>query len=104
MRPELFERLAPYLTVYSGRNAVNLKYAPPWLFSALTSTEREAADSPSLQETQPAGPFHITAWATSTGGSRASVEAVLSVVPTDEEPYRVLSWREPARSRKLTPG
>jgi general secretion pathway protein K len=104
MRPELFERLAPYLTVYSGRNAVNLKYAPPWLFSALTSTEREAADSPSLQDTQPAGPFHITAWATSTGGSRASAEVVLSVVSTDDQPYRVLSWREPARSRKLTPG
>jgi general secretion pathway protein K len=104
MTHELFERLAPYLTVYSGGSDVNLKYAPAWLFSALTSREREIPETPAAGDTQPAGPFHITAWATSNRGARASVEAVLRIARTGEAPYTILSWREPARSRKMPPG
>jgi general secretion pathway protein K len=112
MTKELFERLAPYLTVHSGRRDVNLEYAPPWLYAALTSGEADASEdqldrleeSPAGAITQAAGPFHITAWATSHNGSRASVEAVLRIAPTGEEPYTILSWHEPARSRKMTRG
>ena len=112
MTHELFERLAPYLTVHSSQNDVNLNYAPAWLFSALTSGEAEATEdltdeadeSLAGEDTQAAGPFHITAWATSNRGARASVEAVLSIARTGEEPYKILSWHEPARSRKMTPG
>ncbi len=104
MTHELFERLAPYLTVHSSQNDVNLKYAPAWLFTVLTNTEQEATETPLIDDTQPAGPFHITAWATSNRGARASVEAVLSIARTGEAPYTILSWHEPARSRKMTPG
>jgi general secretion pathway protein K len=104
MTHELFERLAPYLTVHSGQNDVNLKYAPAWLFSVLTNTEREPTETPLVNDTQPAGPFHITAWATSNRGARASVEAVLRIARTGEEPYTILSWHEPARSKKMLPG
>jgi general secretion pathway protein K len=104
MTNELFERLAPYLTVHSASPKVNLKYAPPWLFSALTNSQPETTDSPPIEDAQPAGPFHITAWATSNRGSRASIEAVIGIARTGEEPYAMLSWREPARSRKMTPG
>jgi general secretion pathway protein K len=104
MTPELFERLAPYLTVYSSRNDVNLEYAPPWLSSALTRSEPDAADSPTVEGSQPAGPYHIAAWATSSSGSRASAEAVLSIARSGAESYTILSWREPARSTILTPG
>ncbi len=102
MTHELFERLAPYLTIHSGRANVNLKYAPPWLYSVLTGKEREPADSLAGEDTQSAGPFHISAWATSNSGSRASVEVVLRIARTDEQPYKILSWHEPARSRKMT--
>lgn len=104
MTHELFERLVPYLTVHSSQNDVNLKYAPAWLFTVLTNTEREPTETPLVDDTQPAGPFHITAWATSNSGARASVEAVLRIARTGEEPYTILSWHEPARSRKMTPG
>jgi len=112
MTHELFERLAPYLTVHSSQRDVNLQYAPPWLTSVLTNREPETAEdltddpaeSLTAGTTQPAGPFHITAWASSNSGARASVEVVLSVTQTGEQPYRVLSWREPARSRKMTAG
>ena len=104
MTHELFQRLAPYLTVHSGQNEVNLKYAPAWLFSALTSREREVPESLVVEDTQAGGPFHITAWATSNRGARASVEAVLGIARTGEAPYKILSWHEPARSRKMPPG
>jgi len=104
MTHELFVRLAPYLTVHSGKNDVNLKYAPAWLFSALTSREREVPESLVVEDTQAGGPFHITAWATSNRGARASVEAVLGIARTGEAPYKILSWHEPARSRKMPPG
>jgi general secretion pathway protein K len=104
MTHSLFERLAPYLTVHSSGKGVNLRYAPPWLFSVLTDSERESYDTPPIEETQPTGPFHVTAWATSNRGSRASVEAVLSIARSGEASYRILSWHEPARLRKITPG
>jgi len=104
MTHEVFERLAPYVTVHSSQNDVNLKYAPAWLFTVLTNTEREPTETPLVNDTQPAGPFHITAWATSNRGARASVEAVLRIARTGEEPYTILSWHEPARSRKMPPG
>jgi general secretion pathway protein K len=104
MTHELLERLVPYLTVHSSQNDINLKYAPAWLFTVLTNTEREPTETPLVDDTQPAGPFHITAWATSNSGSHASVEAVLRIARTGEEPYTILSWHEPARSRKITPG
>lgn len=104
MTHELFKRLAPYLTVHSGRSDVNLQYAPAWLFSALTSREYEVTESLDGGGAPAAGPFHITAWATSNSGARASVEAVLGIARTGEEPYKILSWHEPARSRKMPPG
>lgn len=101
MTHELFERLAPYLTVHSGRSDVNLNYAPAWLYAALTSSERESTQELSVTDTQPGGPFHISAWATSNRGSRASVEAVIRIARTGEQPFTIVSWHEPARSRKM---
>ena len=86
--------------------------SPPWLLSALTGREDETTEEPTDQadesladeNAQAVGPFHITAWATSNSGARASVEAVLRIARSGDEPYKILSWREPARSRKMTPG
>lgn len=102
MTPEVFDRLAPYLTVYSGRSDVNLNYAPPWLYAALTSSERESTEDLPVTNTQPTGPFHISAWATSNSGSRASVEAVIRVARVGEQPFTIASWNEPARARNQT--
>jgi len=104
MTHALFKQLAPYLTVYSGKATVNLEYAPPWLYTALTHREREPAEGVASIDSRPVGPFHITAWATSNSGSRASIEAVLRLDPAGEELYRILSWHEPARSADRTPG
>ena len=36
MTREIFDRISPYLTVYSERSDVSPEYAPPFLLSALT--------------------------------------------------------------------
>ena len=53
MRQEVFDKLAPFLTVYSGRSAVNLEYAPPFLIAALTGEYLDpvAPPAPSGAET-----------------------------------------------------
>jgi len=43
------------------------------------------------------GTFHIYASATGSGNVAASVEAVVSISATSEQPYSILYWREPAR-------
>ena len=121
MTNEVFERLAPYLTVYSGRGEVNPDYAPPWLLSALTSVEEGSVGgnretgAPATARPAPSaaaagtgarrgsGTYHIQVRATSGGGSVASLETVIRVSAAGEPNYTVLSWREPARRIKAMP-
>jgi general secretion pathway protein K len=122
MTNELFERLAPYLTVYSGRGEVNADYAPPWLLTVLTTVEEDSvggntgAAAPGLvgrARTDPAagtgarggsGTYHIRVRATSGGGSVASLEAVIRIATAGEPSYVVLAWREPAPRIRAMPG
>jgi len=97
MTNPLFERLAPYLTVHSGQADIKLDYAPPWLFSVLAETQ----DSSTSANTTGRGmgtTFQITVWATSNGGSSASLDAVVRIAATSDPAYTILSWRAPAKS------
>jgi general secretion pathway protein K len=96
MTNSLFERLAPYLTVYSGHNGVRPEFAPPWLAGLLQDTKQATARRPGAGR-RGGNVFHVTVQATSHGGSTASLDMVVSITPTGEEPYRILSWRVPAR-------
>lgn len=102
MTNALFERLVPYLTVHSNQPGVIADFAPPWLASVLTDaeagpTQRNAAASGGST-------FHITVWATSSGGSNASLDLVVRTSARREQPYQVLSWRSPARSIRPASG
>lgn len=107
MTGSLFNRLAPYLTVYSGRASVNLEHAPPWLARALTRDETGTtlnATETNVNNTanrntraiRP-GTYHITAQASGGGETAASLEAVIRIKSASDTPYRILYWREPAR-------
>jgi general secretion pathway protein K len=93
----LFERLAPYLTVHSGQANIMLEYAPPWLFSVLSETQ-ESSSSANIRQRNSASTYRITVWATSNGGSSASIDAVVRIAATSDPAYTILSWRAPARS------
>lgn len=97
MTNPLFERLAPYLTVHSGQANIMLDYAPPWLFSVLAETQ-ESSTSVNITRRNDGSTFQITVWATSNGGSSASLDAVVRIAATSDPAYTILSWRAPARS------
>lgn len=97
MTNPLFERLAPYLTVHSGQANITLDYAPPWLFSVLAETQ-ESSTSANITRRNDGSTFQITVWATSNGGSSASLDAVVRIAATSDPAYTILSWRAPARS------
>ena len=97
MTNTLFERLAPYLTVHSGQANITLDYAPPWLFSVLAETQ-ESSTSVNITRRNDGSTFQITVWATSNGGSSASLDAVVRIAATSDPAYTILSWRAPARS------
>jgi len=105
MTAERVAAVMPYITVHSGRGALNLEYAPPSLISALTGQTLDTNDSNdgvASQERKPRaasaarnGTYHIYASATGNGKITASVEAVVRIAPTAEQAYSVLYWREP---------
>ena len=95
MTNPLFERLVPYLTVHSNQARVNLDYAPPWLVSVLADTQNTTTGSTTARG---GSTYHITVWASSNGGSNASLELVVRMTPTRDPAYSILSWRAPARS------
>ena len=107
MTPERFAAVIPYVTVHSGRSALNLEYAPPFLISALTGqtlVSNDNNDGLAPQEQQPRvaltarnGTYHIYASAMGNGKVTASIEAVISIAPTAEQAYSILYWREPAQ-------
>jgi general secretion pathway protein K len=83
MTRDIFDRVSPYLTIYSERSGVNLEYAAPFLITALTGQEIEAIRDVS---------------ATVGDGTIFSLEAVVQVLSDPERPFAVLSWREPMRT------
>ena len=102
-----FAAIVPYVTVHSGRGSLNLEYAPPILIGMLTGQtldDSDGNDSVRLQGQQSRGvatvrngTYHIYASARGNGKVSASVEAVVNIAITDEQPYSILYWREPAR-------
>ncbi len=102
MTNPLYERLAPYLTVHSGQANIKLDVAPAWLVNVLTA----AQDTPTTGNTAARGgsTFHITVWATSNGGSSASLDTVVRIAATGDQAYTILSWRAPSRSTSRSSG
>lgn len=97
MRQELFERLAPFVTVHSGHGGIRLEYAPPLLVSALDG-DTEASASRGTRQVRSGrrnGIYHIYSSAAGADGAVASIEAVVTISSAAATPYSVLDWREP---------
>jgi general secretion pathway protein K len=107
MTRDIFDRVAPYLTIYSEKSAVNLEYAPPFLMSALTGQEIESIEDSSVAPNPAAGrpagrssigTFHIQVSASVADRTVVSLETVVRLFSDPERPFAVLSWREPMRT------
>jgi general secretion pathway protein K len=92
----LFERMAPLVTVHSGRAGIDLENAPPILVMALTGEQVEPANSLQLRALR-VGTFHIYASVATESGTLASIEAVVTTSRSAVKPVTILEWRDPPR-------
>ena len=92
----LFERMAPLVTVHSGRAGIDLENAPPILVMALTGKQVEPANSTELRARR-IGTFHIYATVATQSGTLASIEAVVTTSRSADKPVTIHEWREPPR-------
>jgi general secretion pathway protein K len=92
----LFERMAPLVTVYSGKGGIDLENAPPILVMALTGEQVEPA-SETQRRARRIGTFHIYATASTDSGTLASIEAVVTTSRSGDKPVTIREWREPPR-------
>ena len=96
MTNPLFERLLPYLTVHSGQANIRLEAAPAWLVSVLGDTQNGSTTGNT--PARGGSTFHVTVWSTTNAGSNASLDMVVRIAASGDQPYTILSWRMPARS------
>jgi general secretion pathway protein K len=95
-----FERIAPLVTVHSGRSGVDLELAPPILVKAMTGDRVEPASQDndgSLSRGPQTGTFHIYATVEAGSGAVAAIEAVVTTSRSKDAPIIVREWREPPR-------
>lgn len=112
----LVERALPFLTVYSGQPQVNILDAAPQVIAALPGMDPERLNTVLVQRQAGAqnaqglpallGPaqalatiqgnkaLRVTARMTFDSGQRMTSEAVIFVLDSGTQPYRVLTWRD----------
>jgi general secretion pathway protein K len=114
--PGWVERALPYVTVYGGSAQVNILDAPPLVLAALgvapdqVNTVLAARDRPDVDRkaliaslgegvsgaatVDPSRAFRLSVGIQFDSGVRTTAEIVILLADDDDEPYRVLSWRD----------
>ena len=98
MSQALYDRLARYVTVYSGRGGLDLESAPPALVVAVTGAEPGVGERGERTVSRRSGTFHVYASAAGSHGSVTAIEAVVRTARGSKSPFAVLDWREPPRT------
>ena len=114
--PYIVERILPLVTVYNGRPEIDIRVAPPEVLSALPDVTpdrlqkvlaarlqspidgeallRLLGPARALAKDTPNPAIRVDARIRLDNGRNARAEVVIFVAKTDEEPFRVLSWRD----------
>ena len=112
----LIERASPFLTVYSGQPQINIFNAAPQAVAALPGmdpqrlqavlVQRQARQqnaegllamlgaAQTLANAQTSRSLRVTARIAFDSGQRMTTEAVVFVLDSGAEPYRILTWRD----------
>lgn len=104
MTQTLYDRVAPLVTVHSGRGGLNLEYAPPALIESLVGGEIRPIDPDAGSGGNTAsrgirrGIYHIYASAAGSAGTVAAIEVVVAISGAGSNPFTVLEWRDPPRA------
>jgi general secretion pathway protein K len=113
--PALVERALPYVTVFSGVPQVNVLAAPPLVLAALPGITPEQVNGVlaarrSVQDAQAVlaslegvrdsatvetgRSLRVSVVVRFDDGTRAGADIVILLADDDQEPYRILSWRD----------
>jgi len=90
MPAEIYEKIAPCLTVHSGLATIDLESAPEFVIDALSAAQVSTAGRQQASDTV----YHITATVRGSGTSSATAKAVVRITGDRDEPYEILEWRE----------
>jgi len=96
MTNDLFSKVAPLITVHSGRAGVDISEAPEALVAALAESGLPT-DSRSTASAIGSGPYQIIASVKGDGETRVSIEAVVLLGGENDEAFTILEWRESSR-------
>jgi general secretion pathway protein K len=103
MTQQLFDEMAPFVTVYSGQAGINLEFAAPFLVTAMSGHSVVPATSNRTGSHMPgaagSGTYHVYISSTNNEGIGASLEAVIRLSDGDATHYKVLYWRDSMRTR-----
>lgn len=111
--PAIIERMLPFVTVFSNLASVNIRDAAPQVVAALPGMTPEKLQEVLTQRADPAQDpqsllgiaggegatlagskaYRVTVGVEAGNGRRNTAEAVILLLETGAEPYRVLSWR-----------
>lgn len=90
MTQAIYQRAAPYVTLWSGLPAPDPRFAAPWLQQALNLPRARSSVTPA------GSIFTVKSRATLPGGYTTTLRVTLLLNPSKEgaRPYRVLRWEE----------
>jgi len=98
MTRQVYRAVLPYITVHSGQSGFDLDAAPEFLLNALTGAAVTTSNRTSTGDDIGTGNYHIAVSVQGANGTLVSIEAVVNISGSREEQYRLLEWREPART------
>lgn len=98
MTGNVYRAVLPYVTVHSGQPGFDIEAAPEFLINALTGSTIAMSGSASTRNDSGTGNYHIAVSVQGANGTLVSIEAVVNISDSRETQYRLLEWREPART------
>jgi len=105
MTQQLFNEMAPFVTVYSEQAGINLEFAAPFLINAMKgqnvmpAANQQPRNNARTVAATGSGTYHIYVSSTNSEGIGASAEAVIRISGNSEKPFQVLYWRDSMRTR-----
>jgi len=97
MSGDVYRAVLPYVTVHSGQSGLDIEAAPEFLINALTGST-VAMNGVSTRYDSGTRNYLIAVSVQGANSTLVSVEAVVNISGSGEGQYRLLEWREPART------
>lgn len=97
MTGDIYDQVAPYITVYSRQSGLDIASAPDFLVRALTGTELDGMGGAQAARSPVHGSYHVAVIVDNDRSGETSIEVIVSIDNRDDAQFQIIEWREPAR-------